>query len=74
MKIIDERIKTQTYESLGFGVVFEVNSSIYIKTNIPEKDSCPQNFLSVNLRTGLQCVIKSEMEVVPVNANLVLVG
>lgn len=73
MKIIDERIKVQTYESLGFGVVFEVDGGIYMKTNIPEPVSCSQNFLSVNLRTGSQYIIGTNVEVAPVNTNLIIV-
>ena len=72
MKIIDERLKEKTYGDLETGTVFEVDCSIYMKTDILEPRSL-SNFLSVNLRTGSQYAIASEIKVVLIDANLVLV-
>ena len=74
MKIIDERRKETTYGDLEIGAVFEVYGDICMKTSIPEPGSYSNlHLLSINLRTGSEYVIPLDVEVSPVNANLVLV-
>lgn len=73
MKIIDERRKETTYGDLEIGAVFEVDGFICMKTDIPHPVLL-LNFLSVNLKTGSSYVVSSEVKVVPVDINLILVG
>lgn len=74
MKIIDERRKETTYGDLEIGAVFEVYGDICMKTSILEPGSFSnKHLLSINLRTGTEYVIPSDVEISPIDANLVLV-
>ena len=70
MKIVNNmREKVYKLNELEMGEVFKFNNSFYIKTNTYQNETC---VFCINLADGEGLSIAKEMEVEPVNCELVM--
>ena len=69
-KIIDDRLDNDIYYgNLKAGEAFILEQTLYIKTNILEKD-CDNDFYAINLADGTYYLIGNKVPVVPVEISI----